>query len=137
MAYTDKGTGAAPHDLANDTVPLIDGTRATAAAAGDDAHVRARLTPMPSSPRFNAATPNRFAFKHAHSQRNPEKDWGRFTLQAVEFAFWVLNEQYGTRCRQRPARAHIDRDNTLVIASSISNGGGAAIAAAEQDDATA
>ncbi len=29
---------------------------------------------------FNAATPNRFAFKHAHSQQNPEKDWGKWTL---------------------------------------------------------
>ena len=28
VAYTDKGTGAAPHDLMNDSVPLIDGTRA-------------------------------------------------------------------------------------------------------------
>ncbi|MBC7992807.1 MAG: D-(-)-3-hydroxybutyrate oligomer hydrolase, partial [Rhizobacter sp.] len=28
VAYTDKGTGSGPHDLASDTVPLIDGTRA-------------------------------------------------------------------------------------------------------------
>ena len=52
---------------------------------------------------FNAATPNRFAFKHAHSQRNPEKDWGRFTLQAVEFAFWALNDRFGIALPHRPA----------------------------------
>src|SRR5437660_382638 len=38
---------------------------------------------------------NRFAVKHAHSQQNPEKDWGRYTLHAVEFAFYVLNEKFG------------------------------------------
>ena len=93
VAYTDKGTGAAPHDLQNDTVPLIDGTRSSAAAAGNAAQFKANLSAAELAA-FNTATPNRFAFKHAHSGRNPEKDWGNFTLQAVEFAFYVLNEQY-------------------------------------------
>ena len=34
----------------------------------------------------NVLCRNRVAFKHAHSQQNPEKDWGNNTLQAVEFA---------------------------------------------------
>lgn len=131
VAYTDKGTGGAPHDLANDTVPLIDGTRSTA-AAGQDAQFNAGLSAVDLAT-FNAATPNRFAFKHAHSQRNPEKDWGLFTLQAVEFAFWVLNEKYGIALADGGHERALKPDNTLVIASSISNGGGAAIAAAEQD----
>ena len=135
VAYTDKGTGAAPHDLAADTVPLVDGTRTTAAAAGTAAHFNAGLAGAELAA-FNAATPNRYAFKHAHSRQNPEKDWGRSTLQAIEFAFsfYVINERYAgldaSGARLRDFRA----GNTIVIASSISNGGGAALAAAEQDE---
>jgi hydroxybutyrate-dimer hydrolase len=133
VAYSDKGTGAAPHDLANDTVPLIDGTRASAAAAGKNAAFRANLSATDLAS-FNAATPNRFAFKHAHSERNPEKDWGKFTLQAIEFAFYVINERYGKPLPHSDKKLIvISRDDAVVIASSISNGGGAAIAAAEQD----
>ena len=131
VAYTDKGTGGAPHDLTNDTVPLIDGTRATAAAAGTNAAFNAGLSGAALAA-FNAATPNRFAFKHAHSQQNPEKDWGRSTLQAIEFAFYVVNERFADAdngIRRQDFRA----GNTIVIASSVSNGGGAALAAAEQD----
>ena len=106
VAYTDKGTGAAPHDLQNDTVPLIGGTRATAASAGSAAAFRAALTDAERAS-FNAATPNRFAFKHAHSQQNPEKDWGRATLQAVEFAYYVLNERHGATARDEIGRAHV------------------------------
>ena len=133
VAYTDKGTGAAPHDLMSDTVPLIDGTRTVAAQAGDEAAFKAPLTDAQRAA-FNAATPDRFAFKHAHSQRNPEKDWGRFTLQAVEMAFYVLNERHGRLLPgTRPRLRTITPRNTIVIASSVSNGGGAAIAAAEAD----
>ena len=132
VAYSDKGTGAAPHDLMNDTVPLIDGTRSTAAAAGKQAAFNAGLTAGELAA-FNTATPNRFAFKHAHSGQNPEKDWGRTTLQAVEFAYYVLNERYGDRNVLGERLRTLKPSNTIVIASSISNGGGAAIAAAEQD----
>ena len=61
VAYTDKGTGNAPHDLMNDSVPLIDGTRSDAAAAGATAQFRASLDAAALAA-FNAATPNRFAF---------------------------------------------------------------------------
>lgn len=132
VAYSDKGTGAAPHDLMNDTVALIDGTRSTAAAAGRQAAFNAGLTAGELAA-FNTATPNRFAFKHAHSGQNPEKDWGRTTLQAVEFAYYVLNERYGDRNILGERLRTLKQSNTIVIASSISNGGGAAIAAAEQD----
>ena len=132
VAYTDKGTGGAPHDLANDTVPLIDGTRSVGAAAGAAAQFNAGLSAADLAA-FNAASPNRFAFKHAHSGRNPQKDWGQFTLQAVEFAFWALNEQYGPALANGQRQRSITPTNTLVIASSVSNGSGAALAAAEQD----
>jgi hydroxybutyrate-dimer hydrolase len=132
VAYTDKGTGGAPHDLMNDTVPLIDGTRASAASAGTSAAFNAGLSATDLAA-FNTATPIRFAFKHAHSGRNPEKDWGTFTLQAVQFAFYVLNERYGSATANGQHLRRLNNGNTLVIASSISNGGGAAVAAAELD----
>nr|AIW81418.1 D-(-)-3-hydroxybutyrate oligomer hydrolase [uncultured bacterium TB94_p] len=132
VAYSDKGTGGAPHDLMNDTVPLIDGTRATAAAAGANAAFNAALTPAELAA-FNAATPNRFAFKHAHSGQNAEKDWGTTTLQAVEFGYYVLNQRYGETNAAGQRLKSLTPANTIVIASSISNGGGSAIAAAEQD----
>ena len=132
VAYTDKGTGAAPHDLQNDTVALIDGTRTSASAAGKNAAFNAGLSATELAA-FNAATPNRFAFKHAHSGQNVEKDWGQSTLKAVEMAFYVLNEQLGERDLLGQRLQTFRPSNTLVIASSLSNGGGAALAAAEQD----
>jgi len=123
VAYTDKGTGNGVHDLQADTVNRFDGTRATAA-----------LTPAELAA-FNTATPNRFAVKHAHSQANPEADWGTMTLQAVEFAFYVLNQQFGAALPDGSRTKVIVPANTTVIASSVSNGAGAALAAAEADAA--
>lgn len=131
VAYTDKGTGAAPHDLDTDTVPLIDGTRTTRTAAGRNAQFAAPDSAAALST-FTSSTPHRLAFKHAHSQRNPEKDWGTFTLQAVQFALWAMNDAFGEIVNGTRQQT-MDARKVLVIASSVSNGGGAAIAAAEQD----
>ena len=134
VAYTDKGTGNGVHDLQNDTVNLIDGRRADATSAGLASNFTARLT-SDERAAFNAATPNRFAVKHAHSRQNPEKDWGRHTLQAVEFAFWLLNARAADVLPEgAPPHRPITKQRTLVIASSVSNGAGAALAAAELDD---
>jgi hydroxybutyrate-dimer hydrolase len=134
VAYTDKGTGNGFHDLMTGTVTARDGTLLNAATAGTEALFKADLT-GDALAAFNAATPNRVAYKHAHSQQNPEKDWGLNTLDAVRLAFHVLNERYGEPSRQYPGRrlATLQPSNTLVIASSVSNGGGAALHAAEQD----
>ena len=127
VAYTDKGTGNGAHDLQANTVNLIDGVRADANAAGKASHFTARLSDAERAA-FNAATPNRFAYKHAHSEQNPEKDSGEHVLVSIEFAFDVLNERFGHKDHHR-----ITKRNTIVIASSVSNGGGASLAAAEQD----
>jgi hydroxybutyrate-dimer hydrolase len=132
VAYTDKGTGNGLHDLMTNQVGLIDGTRADAAAAGDASLFTASLSDAERAT-FNGATPNRIAYKHAHSQRNPEAGWGRDTLRAVRFAFYVLNEQFGRMGPEGRKRVALDRRNTIVIASGISNGAAAALAAAEQD----
>ena len=134
VAYTDKGTGNGVHDLATNTVNGIDGRRGDAATLGTASNFTARLTAAERAA-ANAATPNRIAVKHAHSEQNPEKDWGLHTLQAVEFAFWVLNERHGTALPDGRRTVVIAPANTVVIASSVSNGAGAALAAAEQDSA--
>ena len=122
VAYTDKGTGNGAHDLQNDKVTLIDGLLADGATAGDASHFTARLSAAQRAA-FNAATPNRFAYKHAHSEQNPEKDWGEHVLESIRFAFHLLNDRHHG----------ISRRHTIVIASSVSNGGGASLAAAERD----
>ena len=133
VAYTDKGTGNGLHDLQANTVGLQNGTRADATAAGKNSIFAANLTAAERAA-FNAATPNRIAAKHAHSQQNSEKDWGRFTLQSVEFAYFVLNERYGEMARDGSTRLKkLNPSNTITIASSVSNGAGAALAAAELD----
>lgn len=133
VAYSDKGTGMGVHDLAGNTVNLIDGTRADAATAGDASHFTAPLSAAQIAA-YNATWPDRVAMKHAHSQTNPEKDWGRTTLQAIQFAYYVLNERYGTDVGNgRHLRDGVVPRRTIVIASSVSNGGGASLRAAEED----
>lgn len=132
VAYTDKGTGAAPHDLDTDTVPLIDGTRADRRGAGKLAQFAAQPGAQ-SLADFTTANPHRLAFKHAHSQQNPEADWGKNTLQAIQFTMFAINDRFGSVGADGVRQATFASNNVLVIASAISNGGGAAIAAAEQD----
>jgi gamma-glutamyltranspeptidase len=121
VAYTDKGTGMGTHDLDTDTVNLMTGERADAAAAAKSSNFTAEVTDE-----FVENNPGRLAFKHAHSQQNPEADWGKNVLQSVKFAFYLLNleENFGQT---------ITPENTLVIGSSVSNGGSASVRAAEQD----
>jgi hydroxybutyrate-dimer hydrolase len=134
VAYTDKGTGSGVNDVQGNTANGIDGRRGDATTLGTASNFTARLTAAERAA-FNAATPNRIAVKHAHSEQNPEKDWGKHTLQTIEFAFWVLNERYGNALADGRHTKVIVPSNTLVIASSVSNGAGAALAAAEQDTA--
>ena len=131
VAYTDKGGGMGVDDLMGNTVNVLDGTRAGAATAGAQSNFTAGLSDADRAA-LNAAMPNRFAVKHAHSQQNPEKDWGRYTLHAVEFAFYVLNQKFGRPTGDGVMRS-IHPGQTIVIAASVSNGAGAALAAVEQD----
>lgn len=133
VAYTDKGTGNGAHELDSDTVTLRDGRLASAAAAGTDAQFKAKLSAGELAA-YTASFPHRYAYKHAHSGRNPEKDWGYYTLRSIEFAFYVLNEKYGTAVASSSLKKKVlFPSNTTVIASSVSNGGGAVLAAANED----
>lgn len=133
VAYTDAGKGTGYHDLMSDKVNLIDGRLVTRATAGNLAHFAADLSATALAA-YNTQFPNRIAYKHIHSQQNPEKDWGRNVLDSLRFAFWALNEEYGTVDPATGRRLRTLRpDNTLVIASSVSNGGAESLQALEQD----
>ena len=86
---------------------LIRGERADAAAARDDSNFTARLSASERAA-FNAATPNRFAFKHAHSQQNPEKDWGQQRAAL---------DQVRVRTAQREVRRHAASRSTSTTRS--------------------
>lgn len=113
VVYTDKGTGTDYVDLATgnrtglDGLPTSTDTGAAFVPAGD-ASVG-------------------IAFKHAHSQDNPEADWGRHVHQAAEFGLAML-------ARAFPGHGAFTAENTRVIAVGISNGGGAVLRAAEIGD---
>lgn len=121
VAYTDKGTGVGAHDLENDTVTLLRGQRVPEDGAGEGSNFTAPISERERLA-YVAAFPNRWAWKHAHSELNPEKDWDKDVLRSIEFAFWALEQRFGRR---------FDKANTLVLGSSVSNGGGASLRAAE------
>lgn len=128
VALTDAGKGVGLHDLSDDTVNQVDGTRATRTNAGALNMFAANLSDAARTA-YNALFPNRFALKQVHSQQNPEKDWGNDTLATGRYALYVLNDRYGTPANPVP----FTTDNTIVITGSASNGGAASIAAAEKD----
>ncbi len=131
VVYTDKGTGTGSHNLETNAAQLIDGRLTTEAEA--PVQFRADLTDLERAA-FTGQFPDRFAYKHAHSRANPEADWGSHVLQSIRFGFYVLNQQFGQQTPRGERRVTVTPGNTLVIASSVSNGGGASVRAAEQDD---
>jgi hydroxybutyrate-dimer hydrolase len=133
VAYTDKGSGTGLYTFDTDQVNARNGQRVSRVAAGSTSIFTPVMTDAARTA-YNTNFPGRLASKHAHSQQNPEKDWGKNTLQAVSFAFYALNEEYGTAVAGQTAKQRVlTPANTVVIASSISNGAGAALLAAEQD----
>jgi hydroxybutyrate-dimer hydrolase len=113
VAYTDKGAGTDWFDLDARLGARADGTIGTVSDG------------LAFAPQVPAGTSG-VAIKHAHSQDNPEADWGRHIKQAAEFALRSLDEAF-------PHAAPFTFDNTRVIAVGISNGGGAVLRAAELD----
>ncbi len=133
VALTDAGKGIGLYDPSDDSVNKIDGTRATRSAAGSQSFFAADVTEA-TRISFNANFPNRVAVKHAHSQQNPEKDWGSDTLQSIRYALYALNQEYGTPLVGTSKQVRFRANNTLVIAGSVSNGGAAVLRAAELDN---
>jgi hydroxybutyrate-dimer hydrolase len=90
IAYTDKGTGNGVHELFTNTVNRIDGTRGEANDVGKQANFSTQGTSKMDLAAYNSAFPYRIAQKHAHSQQNPEANWGNNVLDAIRFAFQIL-----------------------------------------------
>ena len=132
VALTDAGKGIGLYDPMDDTVNRVDGPRTTRAAAGRLNNFAADIGDAARAA-FNALFPNRFAFKHVHSQRNPEKDWGSDTLMAARYALYAINQEFAPDGFGAPGPVIYRPENTLVIAASVSNGGAAVLQAAEQD----
>ncbi|MCB1606984.1 MAG: hydrogenase [Xanthomonadales bacterium] len=112
VVYTDKGAGTGFFDLETGTGVALDGTRATV-----------DQQPLEF---VSAGTGPGVAFKHAHSGDNPEADWGRHTLQALQFGLHALDLAF-------PEQAPFTPENTRIIGIGVSNGGGALLRAAELD----
>ncbi|MFC0695095.1 D-(-)-3-hydroxybutyrate oligomer hydrolase [Paraburkholderia humisilvae] len=132
VAYTDKGTGNGAHELTTNLVTLIDGRLGNATFVGTQSLFTANVSPGVLAS-FNQAFRNRYAYKHAHSQQNPEQDWGKDTLEAIQFAYWALNQQFAPLVDSTHHGVRYQPGSITTIAASVSNGGGASLAAAEQD----
>ncbi len=127
VAYHDKAAGAG-WALPGAGTGVGTGAETEAGAVGADGRWQppgATLPALFAVPAAGAASrPHALALKHAHSQQNPESQWGRLTLISGEWALRELRQRY------RRAFAY---DDITVIAASISNGGQAVLRAAEQD----
>ncbi|WP_148861081.1 3-hydroxybutyrate oligomer hydrolase family protein [Marinobacter fonticola] len=131
VVYTDKGSGTGSFNMETGAAQDIHGRLTTDDSA--DVQFEADLEAGERAT-FNTHWPDRFAFKHAHSKTNPEADWGQYVLKSIEFGFYILNERFGEETDEGERLVTVTPDNTLVIASSVSNGGGASVRAAEQDE---
>lgn len=118
VAFTDKGTGTGFVHL--DTGESYD---AALALTSDTDEMLFAVQNIEAA--SAALGPGAVAVKHAHSGDNVERFWGDATLGAGEYALSVLNRHF--------EGASFTRDNTLILAVSISNGGKAAVMAAEAD----
>ena len=137
-----KATGTGFHLLSTDEVYDRDGVLTPASDVGRKSQFTVKKTGKLR--KFLDNHPDRLATKHAHSQINPERLWGKLALQGIEFAFWALNNEFGKGGK----KGKVDKDddnfrdnkrrkftpsNTLVIASGTSNGAGTSLRALEMD----
>ena len=99
-----KGSGNGVHYLQDNTINLIDGVRADADAAA--AHPTSPQTSRSCSDNSSMPTPHSTGSQTCALATNPHKDWGRDTLRAIEFAFYVLNEQFGKPLPNGKKAAH-------------------------------
>lgn len=118
VVHSDKGTGTGFYWLSDDKAVDVSGQ---VNKPNENSHFI-----VDNVEQFAQAYPNRVATKHAHSQKNVGRHWGGAVLSSIEYAFKLLNSEFGGQKLLTP-------ENTLVIGAGISNGGGAIVVAAEQD----
>ena len=71
--------------------------------------------------------PSAIATKQAHSRKNIESRFGQYVYQAAQFALYQLNQHF------LKEKITYTKENTIIIAASISNGGVASLRGAEYD----
>ena len=127
VTYTDKGSGTGCETSATGSVNLMRGEPAAIGRCGRQLEFHRRRSRQKTRDALNAATRTCAVRLQARPlAANPERDWGINVLQSIRFAFKVLNQRY-------PGGVAINKRNTLVIASRVSNGGGASVRAVEAD----
>lgn len=133
VAVTDKGAGTAAEYIDTGDSYLIDGLGGSSLSTTTTLQFKSGYSNAQRVD-YKKNTPSRFAFKFAHSQKNPEKAWGQNTLDAAKFAFYLLNERFGPLADVGSRRLRsIKPENTTVILAGDGEGGEAALAAVEQD----
>ena len=133
IAATDKGAGIAAEYIDSADSYEINGLIGNGSGTTSSLQFKTGYTGSAALD-FKSKYPYRFALKFSHSKLNPEKNWGANTLDAAKFAFYLLNEKFGTQADvgSRKLRT-ITPDNTTVILAGDGEGGSAALAALEQD----
>ncbi|WP_185964438.1 3-hydroxybutyrate oligomer hydrolase family protein [Aliikangiella marina] len=124
VAYTDKGTGTGFYFYDQQSGYDIQ---------GNYRHKNQGL--LSYLPKKNQNTksflkqfPTAIATKQAYSGDNIERKFGEFVYKAGEFALYQLNQHF------KQKRISFTRQNTTIIAASISNGGVASIRGVEYDE---
>lgn len=129
IAYTDKGTGTGFYLFDTKKGYDVQGNHVQAATNKPLTYSQ-QITPENNT--FIQNHPEAIATKQSYSVKNIEKDFGRFVVQAGEFALYQLNQHFNS-LKNKPART-FTKKNTIVIAASISNGGVSSLKAGELDN---
>lgn len=127
VAYTDKSTGTGFYFFDSDSGYTVDGLyrkKHQNTLSYVDKNTEQNKA-------FLAKYPTAISTKHAYSLNNVEKDSGRFVEQAAKFALYQINQHFQTENNKQHLR--LNKQNTLIIAASISNGGAASLQAGELD----
>jgi hydroxybutyrate-dimer hydrolase len=133
VAVTDKGAGTGAEYIDTGESYQIDGMLGSSSGTTTTLQFKTGYT-NEERLLYKADHPHRFAFKFAHSRHNPQQHWGQNTLDAIKFAFYLLNERFGpvADVGGRKLRSILP-ENTSVILAGSAEGATAVLAAAERD----
>lgn len=127
VAYTDKGTGSGFYffdsNKGYDLQGIYQPNKKKALIYSEQLNDKKRA--------FLKKHPTAIATKQAYSKKNIEKDFGKFVIQAAEFALYQINQHFSESAQH--ANIAFNKKNTLIVAASISNGGVSSLKAGELD----
>jgi len=127
VAYTDKGTGAGFYffdsNKGYDLQGIYQSSDKGALIYAENSNIENEL--------FLKKHPTAISTKQAYSKKNIEKDFGKFVVQAAEFALYQINQHF--KEIPKDSTLKLNKENTLIVAASISNGGVSSLRAGELD----